>query len=112
MDTNTIQFSIDELRVLKLGGYSISGRCSKGPIAVGDTFDQVLDVLVRKTPEEYATVATRVVGAVRLRVDHIRAYGRELETIDQGLTAEIVVSGSGGDSLKIGHSIGGVKRVG
>ena len=111
MNDQDIQFSVDEVRHMNHDGHAICGRCSKGPIHIGDTFDKILYIEVHKTPDEYVTVGTRVVGVVHLQVEQIHAYGHDFDMLDHGVTAEIIVSGSGGRLLKIGQSIGGIKRV-
>lgn len=109
MSSNSIQFSVDEVRHLAHNGYAISGRCELGPFDVGDTFDKVLDFLMQKPPNEHEIAETHVVETVSLRVDRICSYHHEFERLEQGMTAELFLSGSGGDKLKVGHSIGGVR---
>lgn len=102
-----IQFSIDGLEAQADSQVRIWGRCASGPICVGDRFDRVVEVILRETPEECVVVGTKHVADIAMRVVHIRAYEHELDALDQGMTAEIYLAGSGGESLVVGYSVAG-----
>jgi hypothetical protein len=61
---------------------TVIGRCYKGPLRVGGTF----------TSFEDETGSTHL---VRLEVTRIEAYRRELDEIDEGLTARLTLRGDG-----------------
>jgi hypothetical protein len=61
---------------------TVAGRCHRGPIHLGDLFDVVFHRDGTSQP-------------VELRVVQLEAYRRTLDSIDEGLTASIVLEGSG-----------------
>jgi hypothetical protein len=66
---------------------TVIGRCYKGPLRVGGVFTLF--------EEEGGTA-----HVVRLEVLQIEAYQRELDEIDEGLTARLTLHGSGGQLVK------------
>ena len=82
-DNTEIQITIDEVHTLEGGRYSVSGRCAKGPIRVGDRFDAVLDITIRKSPQEWVVAAEHAIATVELVVKRIYCFGYELEELDQ-----------------------------
>jgi hypothetical protein len=64
----------------------VDGRCYRGPLRRGDVF-RVL------RPGDMV---------VRLAVERIVAYKRELDEIDEGLTARLSLRGDGGEFLMQG----------
>jgi hypothetical protein len=66
---------------------TVIGRCYEGPLRVGGAFTSFDD--------EGGTA-----HIVRLEITHIEAYNRELDEIDEGLTARITLQGIGGHLLK------------
>jgi hypothetical protein len=69
------------------------GRCYKGPLTTGAVF-----VLVQ--PESSGTFEPS--QTVNLTVDKIVAYNREITEIDEGLTAELHMSGEGTTAVQVG----------
>lgn len=66
----------------------VIGRCYRGPLRVGDVFVQLKPV-----DEEGPGSAL----PVRLTVERMVAYRREMSEVDEGLTAELSLQGEGGD---------------
>lgn len=69
------------------GRYSVMGRCHHGPITVGTVF-----ALLHIRTSDAADVPPTT---IHLRVDSITAYRQGLNSLDAGMTAALVLSGSG-----------------
>lgn len=65
---------------------TIVGRCHRGPIRIGSRFT----LFAEEGGEEHV---------VSLEVVRMEAYRRELDEVADGLTARLVLSGTGGESL-------------
>jgi hypothetical protein len=74
-------------------------RCSKGRIELGTTFTSSYELIIKdiEIPGE-ATNRT----AVHFVVNRIVAYERDLDDLYEGMTAEITVTGSDLNSIKVG----------
>jgi hypothetical protein len=67
----------------------VSGRCYKGPLSVGDTFLSVISL---------GPTGDRLDSQpVKLKIQEMIAYGREMDQIDEGLTAKIKLAGESGE---------------
>jgi len=73
-----------------LARVAIDGRCAGGPLRVNDLFAAAETHEIVRT---HSTVSSRAVATrpLLVRVLEIRAYGRVLSEIDQGLTARLLV---------------------
>ena len=69
----------------------VIGRCYKDTLAVGDTF-QLVTLLEPQGGEAKS-------HAVNLTIQRMVAYGREMEQIDEGLTAQLRLAGEGGERV-------------
>lgn len=86
------EFGVHEARNVK-DGCIVIGRCYRGPLARGDVFS-----LVRPGP---AKEPAKSIG-ILLRVERITAYRRIIDEIDEGLTAELHLSGEGVEHVHAG----------
>ena len=86
-----IEFGIHYLR-REDGRLLVSGRCYQGPIALSDRFERV------SKPDSLLTGEDSLIKdeqQVSLTVESIKAYGHLLKKLDEGVTAELELSGSG-----------------
>ncbi|MEO7330326.1 MAG: hypothetical protein ABI193_17250 [Minicystis sp.] len=80
----------------------VKGRCLKGPIKLGDVFSSTYTFDDRRSE-----TPTRVGEfSVSLRVQKMMAYRRYLDEIDEGLTAQLELVGTGGTEVKSGGILG------
>lgn len=63
--------------------YQVHGRCIHGPLRVGDRFDHIYSVVLKP---DYSTQEKLVSDDVDLIVLGLSTYGKEMDTIDEGLT--------------------------
>jgi hypothetical protein len=84
------------------------GRCSKGDISVGTVFGFVYDIVFDSYETSGQNVNTR---RVELTVDRIVAYGHELDELNEGITAELAVSGRGLEQLNSGSALSSALAV-
>lgn len=84
----------------------VAGRCYQGPISIGDSFDLIYTVEPVLTPSGYGPSTRGPEREVALRVETLWAYGHFLEELDTGLTAELTLSGRGGELLRPGAVLG------
>lgn len=96
-----IEFSTD---IVEFEGTTlvVKGRCLKGPIRTRDFFTAAygLDDLRSDTPARVDEVP------VSLRIEKMSAYGRNLEEIHPGLTAQLELVGVGVAEVKAGRVLG------
>lgn len=86
----------------------VAGRCAKDTLCVGDIFSCIYDYEPAKTLEDYAVPAIkRNIWPVSLLVKSIRAYGRALEELSSGMTAQVELSGSGTENLVLDRVLSG-----
>lgn len=100
-----IEFSVD---ICETEGEKIiaKGRCLRGPICLGDSFTEVYCI-----PNPHSDVSEHVrERAVLLKITRMTAYKRDMEEIDDGLTAAIELAGSGGDAIEPGVVLGNAER--
>jgi len=102
-----IEFTADRLRYQSERLFVI-GRCCEDTLVLGDTFSCVCEYEKAVSLEDYARPARRIEERpICLRVVSINAYGRELEFISPGMTAEIGLAGAD-LGLRVGQVIAGV----
>jgi hypothetical protein len=76
-----VEFGVHGVEVVE--PCTVVGRCYKGPLKIGGTFTSFQD-------------EARTEHSVCLEITQIEAYNRQLDEIDEGLTARLTLSGSGG----------------
>jgi hypothetical protein len=77
----------------------IKGRCLIGPIAVGAVFTQASTLVIHNLSGDQPKKIWSNKRQILLRVESIKAYSKDLDEIDEGLTALLELSGSGGGTL-------------
>jgi hypothetical protein len=77
------------------GTYRAIGRCGNIAIGIGDVFTSTADIARTGPLESHEYVRPKNQRAVALRVERITAYGRAFEQLSAGMTAELILSGSG-----------------
>jgi hypothetical protein len=85
-------------RIDEADGVRVIGRCFTGPICVGTVFRRMRRYLDADEPAEMS---------VALQVVEIHAYGHSLDTIDEGMTGALVLSGMAPDALGDGWTLAG-----
>lgn len=88
----TMEFGINTVSPVTNREALITGRCFYGKISVGARFRRAFVVIL--SPDE-STSERRLIANVDLRITKIEAYGKELDELDEGLTAAITVCGDG-----------------
>lgn len=70
--------------------FTLDGRCASGPLRINDLFAVAETHEIVRSP---SSCSSRVVASrpVLVMVLELRAYGRVLSEIDQGLTARVLV---------------------
>ncbi len=72
--------------------YHLIGRCCDIPIHIGDRFE-VAYAPAKPIGRDYPGLG--VAGSVKLRVERIQSYQRQLEMLGEGMTGTIDVRGEG-----------------
>lgn len=68
------------------------GRCTVGDLHVGDTFIALCRLVFEPPPETYSKPPVRTsVGEIRYRITGIIAYEQSLDSIEEGMTARLVL---------------------
>jgi hypothetical protein len=92
----SIEFGIEKPPAPRSDGHmEVAGRVHRGPIPVGGIFLEALEV--RKWVDRPYEVLGK--SKVHLEVKSIRAYGRDLDEIHEGMTCILVLAGRG-DALR------------
>ncbi|RKH88048.1 hypothetical protein D7Y21_16485 [Corallococcus sp. AB045] len=89
------------------GGVRAAGRLIEGIICVGDVFSVAFKRTHVRTPDGYAPPIRSGDRPVSICIEQIHAYGYSLQALDAGMTAELVLSGDGAESLAQGDVLGG-----
>ena len=101
MSIRELQFSLDE--VARIGDViRARGRCIRGPIVPGDTFDTAYAPLLTYRADGYDVEQTKE-RSVQMEVVAIFAYRKEIPECSQGMTAELHMVGTGDDELGVGY---------
>jgi|SRR6185295_9445781 len=108
--TRRIEFTVEAIR-RDADGLFVAGRCCEDEIHCGDHFEKLVEYEKPKTLAEYATPG-RVLDerSIHVKVVLISAYGRNLETLDPGITAEIRLEGDA-PGLRLGQVLAGVGKA-
>jgi len=97
---------VEDSRLFDEASWTVSGRCGNSPIRVGDRFDFAVRF---KEPESLADFENDPVEIARdpvsLTVRHIRAYERDREFLDRGMTGSLVLTGAGADKVSAGCAL-------
>src|SRR5262245_5106396 len=104
-----IEFSV-ELTRTQTDRIFVAGRCYHGPLRVGDVFTEAYRYIRAESFADYVVPPPRCDDSVRefqLEVKSIFLYGRYLNQIDAGLTAELELTGDGAIPLATGDVMGG-----
>ncbi|NOJ96000.1 hypothetical protein HMI51_24075 [Corallococcus coralloides] len=89
------------------GRVRAAGRIFEGIIRVGDVFSVAFKLTPVRTPEGYGPSIRSDDRPVSIRIEQIRAYGHSFQKLEAGMTAELVLSGDGAESLAQGDVLGG-----
>jgi hypothetical protein len=95
-------FEFHSIELMHLpGGVVVVGRCGEAEFCVGDRFTELRwsQHERRVSSLRYETVAEDIVAEVQLRVEEISAYDRLWDRMYPGLTACLLLSGSGLEAL-------------
>lgn len=88
------------------GKHTVIGRCGDKAIRLGDVFLTAFRAKPRAYPTEMGNPLVRETERpVKLRVEHIHAYGRCLEMLGEGMTGALELSGAEADSLADGWTL-------
>ena len=99
----SIEFGIEKPPIPGSDGQlEVAGKVYRGPMPVGRIFIEAYDV--RKWVDRPNEVLGK--SKVHLQVKSIRAYGRDLDEIHEGMTCTLVLAGLG-DSLHQGSVLVG-----
>lgn len=80
---------------------TLIGQCGNAAIRVGDHFDAIAQYDEPKTLADYARDPVEIRrDRVDLVVRHIRAYERDRDVLERGMTGSLVVVGTGLDKLR------------
>lgn len=77
------------------GKTHVIGRCGEIAIGVGDIFAGAYELARTGALDSDAFIAPRNVRPVSLQIERITAYQHALEQLSAGMTAELVLDGSG-----------------
>ena len=88
------KFVVEKVALVR-GGCRVIGRCGELAIGLCDVFTSTAGVAGKGPFDSDEFVAATNVREVSLRVDEISAYGRKLEQLSAGMTAELLLVGSG-----------------
>jgi hypothetical protein len=103
MDTADLEFVISGYVRGVSGLHRVIGRCGDKAIRIGDVFNTAFRAKPCAYPTEMGNPLVREVERpVNLRVEHIHAYGHCLETLGEGMTGSLDLSGPEGSSLEDG----------
>jgi hypothetical protein len=102
-----IEFSADGIIVGKPGQLRIIGRCCEDPVRIGDAFESVYDYQYSVDSDGHELARRVNPVAVRLRIVGIEAYGRELESLGEGMTGALDLEGSGQELVHPGLVLSG-----
>ena len=110
--SKTIEFSIDLIQEHSTGLLSIGGRCCKDTIAIGDVFTCMYTYDWPEFRRGLALDARLYLGImnvrpIRLEVVQILMYGKPLDELDSGYTAEILFKGDTYLTVAEGDFLGG-----
>ena len=86
---------------------TVSGRCYRGPLRVGDRFRFAYETTNPESEDGYVSSSRGRPTAINLLIESIKAYGRSFEELDEAMTAEIVLSGRSGGSVREKWTLGG-----
>ena len=100
MNHRLIEFGVDIVQQQSEDRIVVAGRCYKGPIYVGDIFTAIYQLTPTKIGIDYGPSIRAGDKSVSLTVEAIRAYQHTLDWLDEGLTAEIELSGEGAKLLE------------
>jgi hypothetical protein len=82
---------------------TLIGRNGDASVRLGDTFDSLIRYKRRKFPEEMGDESVKLAEMpVSLRVVDIQAYGRQMQSLGQGMTGSLAVEGEGIGSMAPG----------
>lgn len=100
MDSANLEFVISGDVTGESGKHTVSGRCGDKAIHLGDVFLTAFRAKPSNYPAEMGGPDVREVERpVRLRVEHIHAYGQCLELLGEGMTGSLELSGAEAASL-------------
>jgi hypothetical protein len=88
------EIGIEYVIGLRNGSASIAVRCYQGKIAVGE--------MLASAYKPSAAGERSDIRSISLKIEKIIAYGNELVEMDEGLTAEVILSGEGLSELTDG----------
>jgi hypothetical protein len=78
----------------------IEGRCTRGPIVLGDSLMAVSEMTVQTDFQTYGPTTLHHVASVQMKVDSIWAYDHQLKELSQAMTARLELSGAGIEYLQ------------
>ncbi|MEG4013261.1 MULTISPECIES: hypothetical protein [unclassified Microcoleus] len=103
MSKEVKEFDVDNVTELE-EKYCVQGACNKGIIKIGDIFlvsyQYIIKTSVFEARYEFEKFGRSDIREVKLQVIRIRAYGRDLDELHQGMTGELYLKGEGGDILR------------
>ena len=102
-ESDNIGFLVKEIVADSDTYYHLMGRCCDFPIHVGDSFE-VVYAATKSVGRDYPGLGAA--GRVKLRVERIEAYQRQLEMLGEGMTGMIDVRGEGLDRVEPGAVLG------
>ena len=96
-----IQISVDVLEPVAPNQWRVGGRCYLGPIRLGDTFTAIFEFIGDIQDDTAYTKQVIRRGLLHMEVKTITAYGYSLDQLDMGVSAALLLEGTGGDQLKL-----------
>jgi hypothetical protein len=101
MSSSVIAFGVERVKDRGPVSVTVDGRNFEGDLSVGDTFTRLYNLTPAPGADRYGGPEVRVNDrGVALRVEAIRAYGRNWTVLDHGLTAELELAGVGADLVE------------
>jgi hypothetical protein len=85
---------------------TVIGRCGDLPIHVGDRFEFIVQFAQPETIADYENEPVEISReAISLTVRHIRAYERDRQLLDRGMTGSLVLTGAGIEKVSGGCTL-------
>lgn len=102
MAEKNVEFMVDSVAE-ESGFLRVRGACNKGTLSIGDKFNEAYrHELEQDSDGGYHVSKQYDQRNVALTVEKIRVYGREIDELTEGMTAELLLSGQRADLVKEG----------
>lgn len=101
-----IEFDVEAARTEGTHNFVV-GRCTKGPIRVGDTFTIKYRLIFQNAPVDFSTSFRSEEKSINMTVEAIVIRGCSLTELVQGMGAELRITGDEISAIKHGDFLAG-----